>query len=266
LFLDNYSVAVLALIGLSVFMIGMSKGGFPAGAIALPLLILAWPEQARAARSAVAFLLPLLCAMDIVAMIFYRRHVLWKRLLPLLPGTLAGVAVGSVLFVSDDAAMISVSDRALKLCIGAIGLLFVAYRAAGKWILKRFQADASPGKLKATVFGFGAGITSTLAHAGGPVMQMYFLPQRLQKLDFAGTLVAFFFVLNLVKLLPFGLLGRIETGNLLLGACMLPLIPVGVGTGYLLVRLMKQRHYIGFIYSCLFFTSLLLIVRAVREM
>jgi hypothetical protein len=46
----------------------MSKGGLPVAPVALPILILAWPDRNAAARQAVAFMLPLLCAMDIVAL------------------------------------------------------------------------------------------------------------------------------------------------------------------------------------------------------
>ena len=91
---------------------------------------------------------------------------------------------------------------------------------------------------------------------------MYLLPQKLNKLHFAGTTAAFFWVLNLVKLAPFAILGRIETGNLLLAAWMLPVIPLGVGIGYLAVRLLKPRYYVGLIYAVLLGTSIILIVRA----
>jgi len=260
----DYTIADLGWIGLSVLLLAMSKGGFPVGSIALPVLILVWPNQAKAARSAVAFLLPVLCSMDIVALAFYRRQILWRRLARLFPATLAGVAVGSILFGSDEAALVADSDRGLKLCIGVLGLLFVLYHAARKWIFAHLGGDRQPGWGKASLFGLGAGLTSTLAHAGGPVLQMYLLPQKLPKLQFAGTTAAYFFVLNLVKMAPFALLGRIQSQNLVLGAILLPLIPLGVGAGYLLVRSMKTRHYRGFIYAVLFVTSILLIAKAAQ--
>jgi hypothetical protein len=43
--LCEYAALDLFWIGLSLFMIGMSKGGFPVGAIALPILILVWPAR-----------------------------------------------------------------------------------------------------------------------------------------------------------------------------------------------------------------------------
>ena len=260
-FLSQYAVLDLFWIGLSLFLIGMSKGGFPVGAIALPILILVWPTQAQAARAAVGFMLPMLCLMDIVALSFYWRHVQWGRLIYLMPATVLGVVVASFLFVSDESALIAVSDRALKILIGALGILFVAYFAAKKWILRHIHAS-QPNWGKGSVFGFAAGITSTLAHAAGPVMQMYLLPQHLEKKKFAGTGCAFFWMLNLIKLMPFTMLGRIQTENLKLGAALLPVIPLGVALGWWLTHKTNQKHYTILIYAVLLITSVALIIKA----
>jgi uncharacterized membrane protein YfcA len=259
-FLSAYSLLDLFWIGLSLFLIGMSKGGFPVGAIALPILILVWPSQAEAARSAVGFMLPMLCLMDLIALCFYWRKVLWGRLIYLMPATVAGVVVASYLFVSDSA-MISVSDKALKLLIGLLGIIFVIYFAAKKWILQHVHVS-HPTWGKGTVFGFGAGITSTLAHAAGPVMQMYLLPQQLEKKQFAGTSCAFFWILNLIKLIPFTMMGRIQPDNLKLGAVLLPVIPIGVALGWWLTHKTEQKHYTILIYAVLLITSVTLILKA----
>lgn len=260
-FLTQYELLDLFWIGLSLFLIGMSKGGFPVGAIALPILILVWPSQAQAARAAVGFMLPMLCVMDLVALSFYWRKVQWRRLVFLMPATLIGVAVASFLFVSDESALIAVSDRALKVMIGGLGILFVIYFAAKKWILQHIHAS-EPNWTKGSLFGFGAGITSTLAHAAGPVMQMYLLPQQLEKKKFAGTSCAFFWMLNLIKLLPFTMLGRIQPDNLKLGAALLPVIPLGVAFGWWLTHKTEQKHYTALIYAVLLITSVTLILKA----
>lgn len=259
---DPHSFAEMFWVGLSVFLLAMSKGGFPVGTLALPILILAWPDEQQAARSAVGFLLPVLCVMDVFAMLFYRKHIQWKRLLPLLPATLGGVVVGSILFVSGESTVLSVSDRVLKLCIGVLGLLFCLHQAVKKWILSHLEDSSSPGMLKSSAYGLGAGLTSTLAHAAGPLMKMYLLPQNLPKLQFVATSVGFFWILNLVKLIPSTALGRIEETNLLLAVRLLPVIPVGVAIGYGLVRLTRQHHYTAFIYAVLFVASMMLIVKS----
>lgn len=259
-FLSQFSLIDLFWVGMSLFLIGMAKGGFPVGSIALPVLILVWPAQAQAARQAVSFMLPMLCLMDLVALTFYWRYVQWGRLIYLIPATLFGVAVASFLFVSDEA-MVAVSDRALKMLIGLLGVLFVIYFAAKRWILQHIHAD-QPNWTKGGVFGFAAGMTSTLAHAAGPVIQMYLLPQQLEKKKFAATGCAFFWMLNLVKLLPFSLMGRIEAQNLQLGALLLPVIPLGVAFGWWLTHKTQQKHYTLLIYAVLLVTSITLIFKA----
>ncbi len=259
-FLSQFSLLDLFWVGLSLFLIGMGKGGFPVGSIALPVLILVWPAQTYAARQAVGFMLPMLCLMDLVALTFYWRHVQWGRLIYLIPATLLGVAVASFLFVSNEAA-VAVSDQALKILIGVLGILFVGYFATKTWILRHIHA-AEPNWTKGGAFGFAAGMTSTLAHAAGPVMQMYLLPQQLEKKKFAATSCAFFWMLNLVKLLPFSLMGRIEPDNLKLGVLLLPVIPLGVACGWWLTHRTEQKHYTLLIYTVLLITSITLIFKA----
>ncbi len=264
--LTQFELSELLWIGVAVFLLGVGKGGFPLGGLAMPILILMWPDPALAARIVVAFMLPLLCGMDLVSLLFYRRHVRWSTIVPLIPGTLAGVALASALFVSDTTALIAVSDRILQVLIGGIGIAFVGFRAANAWILRQVTAaevSANPGRWRAAILGFAAGLLSTLSHAAGPAAIIYFVPQRLGKLGLAGTMVAFFWGLNLIKLAPFGLLGRLQTGNLMLALLMAPMIPLGVGTGYALVRLLQERSYIGLVYAALLVTSGMLIHRAV---
>jgi len=262
----NLTASQFALTALSIFFLGMSKGGFPIGPIALPLLILFWPQHDDSTKQVVAFMLPMLCMMDICAMLLYRRHVQWRLILPLFPGALLGIGLAALLFIPASGAFAAASDRYLKAAVGIIGLGFIAWQL---W-RQRFLADLSttvapppPHWYTPLLFGVTAGATSTLAHAAGPVAQMYYLPQRLEKMAFAATIAAFFFFLNLLKLVPFVWFQRITLTELQLGACVLPFIPLGVGAGYLLVRRIHNRAYVYFIYTVLFAASLTLIGKAI---
>lgn len=259
---ETYSGAQLGWIAFFILLLGMAKGGFPIGAIVLPLLILVWPEKAGDTKSVAAFMLPMLCLMDVFAVGFYRKHIRWERILPLLPAAVLGVALASFLFLFGTS-FASFSDRWLKLMIGLIGLLFVAYQLCRKIILTRL-ATTTPSWKKAGGFGFSAGVTSTLAHAAGPLAQMYFLPQELNKMALAASMAGFFFVLNLIKVIPYFLSGQFTREGLLLCTLMLPVIPLGVAAGYTGVRMMKSDTYRGFIYCILFCTSCLLIFRSVN--
>lgn len=261
--LDIYSTAQLIWVALLILILGMAKGGFPIGAIVLPLLVLVWPEKAGDTKSVAAFMLPMLCVMDVFAVSFYRRHIQWRRIFPLIPGAVLGVLLASLLFLFGNS-FVSFSDRWLKLMIGLIGLLFVGYQLCRKIILRKLTAT-QPTRGKAGGFGFSAGVTSTLAHAAGPLAQMYFLPQGLNKMALAASMAGFFFILNLVKVIPYFFSGQFTREGLFLCTLMLPVIPVGVAVGYTGVRLMKGETYRAFIYSILFCTSCLLIYRSLTH-
>ena len=247
-------------IGIVVLIMGMSKGGFPISGISLPLLVLIWPEQGQAARSAVSFMLPLLCTMDIIGVILYRGKPDFSHLRNLFPAMIVGVVVASIFFVSDKG--ISFSDRTLKLLIGLLGLGFTVWQIWGQQLVSSHHKKRELSKHRPAVYGFSAGLTSTIAHAAGPVMQMYFLPTGLAKTQFAATTVYFFLVLNAVKLIPFAMLGRFSKEQLTANLWLLPVIPAGVLLGYTIVRFMKKQQYIRFIYFSLTVTSALLVYRA----
>ena len=248
-------------IGSIVLMMGMSRGGLPIAGVTLPLLIIFWPEEGQAARSAVAFMLPLMCFMDVIGIVLYRGKPDWSHIRKLLPATIGGVFIASLLFVAEGG--ISFSDRTLKIVIGILGLVFTIWQIWGIRFFKSRQWGSESIHMRSIFYGFSAGITSTIAHAAAPVMQMYFLPTGLKKTQFAATSVYFFFFLNAIKLLPFALLGRFSREQLIASVWILPVIPIGVLLGYLIVQVMRERYYIRFIYLSLFITSILLIYKAI---
>ncbi len=248
-------------ISLVIIILGMSRGGLPITGVALPLLVLIWPEQGQAARSAVSFMLPLLCAMDLVGVALYRGKPDWGHIRMLLPATIGGILVASILFVSDGG--ISVSDRVLKLVIGLLGLLFTFWHFWGRRLFLQSSDELVNTRNRARFYGFWGGLISTISHAAGPVMQMYFLRTGLAKTQFAATTIYFFLFLNALKLIPFALLGRFSKEQLMVDLKMLPLIPIGVLTGYFIVRSMKENHYTSFIYTTLFLTSSVLVFRTI---
>lgn len=258
----DYTAAQLAWIAFAVFLQGMNKGGVPVGPIALPILVLIWPDHGKAARDAVGFLLPLLCVMDVVASLLYRKDILWRKVWPLIPSIVVGIAVASAVALSDRGSLVTISDRGLKGVIGVIGLLFVAHRAGSAWLLRHVVAGTEPGPARTGLFGFVGGVTSTLAHAAGPVMQMFYLPQRMPKMNYAATMAGLFLVINLLKVPFYVANGRITPQSLALNARILAVIPVGVLLGYVIVRRLDPKRYLALIYVLLAGTSLVLTVQA----
>jgi len=85
-----------------------------------------------------------------------------------------------------------------------------------------------------------SGFTSFMAHAGGPPLNVYLLPQGLEKRLFVSTVAVFFMVVNWMKLVPYALLGQFHTGN-----PTTLLAPAGTWLGVWLQSRVSDRVFYG---------------------
>jgi len=238
-----YPVALVA-----ILVTGIAKGGFGTGSggLAVPLMsmFIAPPEAA-------GIMLPILCAMDVFGFHAYRGR--WSRahLRVLLPGALAGIGIGALAFGA-------LPVNAVRLLLGLIAVTF----ALNRWfaLTERLAARmAKPGRIAGAAWGAVAGFTSTLAHAGGPPFAVYMLPQRLDKTLLVGTSVAFFLIVNFVKLVPYAFLGQLNPGNLTTALIFAPLAPLGIWLGVWMHRRVSERAFYNVSYTLLLLTGLKLV-------
>jgi uncharacterized membrane protein YfcA len=224
---------------------GISKGGFASGAgnVAVPLMALAIP-----APQAAGIALPVLCAMDISGLRAWWGKWSARELRTILPGGLAGIALGTAVFGL-------MSDAAVKLMVGTIALAFLARSLWQARPGRTAPPPAAPGRLRGGVWGAVSGLTSTIAHAGGPPLAVYLYPLRLDRAALAATTVVFFGVMNYVKLVPYALLGQLSAQNLLTSLLLLPLAPIGVRMGVWLAARMSDRAFYRVIYVLLALTG-----------
>lgn len=76
----------------SAFLIGVSKTGVPGvGILVVPLLATAF-----GGRASVGTMLPMLIVGDVFAVLWYRQHTQWYRLVELLPWVLVGLGLGAL--------------------------------------------------------------------------------------------------------------------------------------------------------------------------
>ena len=247
---DASQPLALSALVLAVIVIGIAKSGFGGG-----IGILATPLVAAAVNPAVAVgvMLPILIAADVVAVAQHRRHRSNFHLRWSLLGGVFGIAVGTALlwfFVhgDDETARHGHSlTTTLNLTVGGVCVVLVAlqlYRFFGGRV-PRIPTD----RTAAVTAGGLAGFVSTLAHAAGPVMTVYILDQNLDKRRVVGTLVVFFFVLNLLKLPTFFALHFITRDTLLASALLIPLVPVGSLLGVRLNRVIPERPFTLVMYA-----------------
>lgn len=235
-----YALAVPA-----ILIAGISKGGFGGGlgTLAVPLMALAVAPQ-----QAAAIMLPILCAMDLMAVWAYRHDWDRRNMWIMLPGALVGIAVGGLTFAYLDADMV-------RILIGLLAIGFFGFEVARRWIFDPDRPPQRPHLFRGSFWSAVGGFTSFIAHAGGPPVNIYLLPQRMPKTLYQGTTVVFYFVVNYVKLLPYALLGQLSLGNLTTSAALLPLAPLAMLLGIWLHRRVSDRLFYVICYGLLFLTG-----------
>lgn len=231
---------------LAALVVGMSKGGLAsAAAIAVPLLALFMnPIQAA------ALLLPVYIVTDWVAVGLYRHDFSGRNLAILTPSILFGIAIATV-------ATPYTPESLLLIMTGLIGLWY----CVRTW-LGRAKAEKKPAHVGAGIFwGTITGITSFITHSGGPPAQAYLLPQRLPKLDFAGTIAIAFAAGNLAKLPAYWVLGKMNQFNWELTLGLAATGIVGTVIGRAIAKVLSETTYRRMIEIMLFVLSVILLAK-----
>ena len=229
-----------------VFTIAFLKGGFGGGfaIVGIPLLALVMDPL-----TAGALLAPLFVVMDLFALRYWKSTT-WSKpdLRVLLPGLVIGIGMGTVL--------LSVLDgHAVAITIALITLIF-----SGMWFRRGGEVVVRSRSLpKALAAGIGSGVTTMVAHSGGPPLALYLLGLGLPKALYAGTTSIFFTLGNLIKFIPW--LWVAGTSNELwwLMAISLPVIPFGVFLGWRLHEKLDQKQLYRLCYGLLVITALKLL-------
>jgi uncharacterized membrane protein YfcA len=250
--LPDYPTAFWITAAFVMIITGLGKSGFGSGigALATPLLALTIPVA-----DAAALLLPLLIIMDWFTMPHYytQRRFDSYHLRILLLGAVLGIAIGAFFFDT-----LSHNERAMKMGIGALAILFVILQI-GRSLIFGALSDHRPPRWVGWFMGALGGFTSTVAHAGGPPVTIYLVPQNLPRDRFVGTTVLLFAAINLIKLIPYYFLGLIRVGNLSTILLLAPLAFVGVQLGIWLNKRFTNLWFNRFIYAFLFLTGVQLL-------
>ncbi len=228
----------------AVLIVGISKGGFGGGLglVAVPMMALV-----IAPTQAAAIMLPILCVMDMIALWGFRGHYDKRNVRILLPAAAIGIGFGALSFQY-------LNEHHLKLMIGAVTLTFCAHWFWQK--LSSHKPEPKPASVgRGSFWGMLAGFTSFSVHAGGPPASFYLLPQQLEKTLFVGTTVVFFAAVNLIKLVPYSVLGLLPVSSLTTSLVLVPLAIVGVKSGLYLHTRINQAWFYRICYGFLFVTG-----------
>lgn len=240
-----YVVAVPA-----VLLMGISKSGFGAGfgSLAVPMMALAVsvPEAA-------AILMPLLFVMDVLGMAAFRKDFDLQLLKFLIPFGVLGIGIGALLFKLLDAATVAA-------LVGAFTLLFLAQRV----VFPPKPDSVAPPRWLGAILTTASGFTSFIAHAGGPPVNAYVIPMKMSPVRFTATMAFFFFVVNMCKWIPYGLLGLLDMRNMATSLVLIPLAPLGVWLGVRMARRISQVLFYRLLYAGMFLTGVKLLWDGLR--
>lgn len=241
-----YAVAVPA-----ILLTGISKGGFAAG---LGILTVPLMSLAVSPLTAAGIMLPILVVMDMIGLWAYRGK--WDRanMRVLIPAAVVGIGFGALTAGMFD-------EATIRFVVGMVAIVFALNYWLGKF-RRIAQSDRPPNRYTGYFWGAVSGFTSFVSHAGGPPVQVYLLPQQLDKTKLVATMVVFFAVVNFVKLAPYAWLGMLHLGNLQAALTLAPLAPVGMGLGIWLNKRISPVAFYQLCYTLTFVVGMKLVYDA----
>jgi len=177
------TLLLLCLVALAT---GFIKGGVPSlGTMLTVSVALFFPP-----RDALGITLLYLLVGDLVAVSLYWQLAHWQELKKMLVPVVIGIVLGGMSLSGLD------NDN-LGLTLGIVVIILVALEPfrdrLNAWALSH------PGSVRAGS-GMLAGLATTIGNAAGPILSLYFLLLKLDKLSFVGTGAIFFCFVNLSKI------------------------------------------------------------------
>ena len=106
--------------------------------------------------------------------------------------------------------------------------------------------------MRSWITGGFAAVSSTLAHAAGPIIAIYLLPLKLDRQLYVGTCAVYFFLLNTAKLPAYYASGQFAHAEFSFTAKFLPLVIVGAVFGRWLNKRMSDLLFTKIVYVVTF--------------
>jgi uncharacterized membrane protein YfcA len=224
---DHYVTAAVILLG-AYFIRGIT--GFGSGLIAIPLLAHFLP---------LSFVVPMLLVLDLVASIALTRHtrlqVHWDEIGRLLPTSLAGILVGSVLLVNLPREPLLIGLASFVIFFG----LRYLFNVHGEQPVSRWWALPT---------GLGGGLIGALFGTGGPPYVVYLSHRLHDKTRLRGTLSGLFMIEGALRLVTFLVMGLFAQAQMLAAIVLsLPLLAAGLLLGHRVHTGITRRQQLAII-------------------
>lgn len=235
-------------ISIAALSIGMSKTGVQG----IMLMIVPFMAMAFGAKESTGVILPMLCMADILAVAYYKRIADWKNVAKLLPTAI----LGFFLAIGVDNMIPAGQFRQLMgwtLLLALIVMLWSEiFGKENRWMHKWWYA---------AIFGLLGGFTTMIGNAAGPVMSVYLLSMRKEKMEYIGINAWFFLVVNLLKVpLQAFVWDNITWPSFSLNLLMLPVIGIGAWLGIKIVKLFPEKAFRRFVQVVTIISVILMLI------
>jgi len=239
----------LLLFFLATMVLGMAKAGLGGVGLAIvPVMALIF-----GAKESTGVLIPMMVTADIMAVIYYRRHAVWKHIFRILPWGVVGIFIAVIIGNL-------INDTQFKFI-----MITVVWSMLILTILNDIRKDRGTkipeNHYFASLLGLTGGFATMIGNSAGPVFTLYFLAMRLPKKAFIGTGAWFYLILNSGKLPIHVLVWETITFNsLILNLISIPFIAGGIFIGIYVVKLFPEKIYRYFIIASTLAASVFLLV------
>ncbi len=205
------------------------------------------------ARPSTGIMLPILMFADLFGLAYYHKHVRWRQVLLLLPGTLVGILIA--VYVGDVVG----PETFAPILAGVLGFGLVILVVSPATRRRRLAPEGTldppdPDRLRPRVLAFAgsmgvaAGFSSMIGNAAGAVLSVYLLALRLPKNTYIGVTAWYFFINNIIKV-PFHVLiwETMSPATLRISLVAAPAVAVGALVGVAVVKRVAERPYRVFV-------------------
>lgn len=228
--------------------LGFSKAGLPSiGMASISFLIIFFHP-----KDFIAIILPLLVVGDFLASSYYYSYVPFKLFRQNIPIILLGMFLGSLVLAKIP------NDEVFLNLIGWILLSLISLRilSAQKWV-RKFFSNPKTGRILV----FFSSMTTTVSHAGGPYMAIYYLNKNLEKKSFLGIYAMTFLMINIIKVPIFLYNGLISPKTLYFSLFGVPFIFIGSLLGRSVVDYIPQKIFNATVITLIFVAACRLIMK-----
>jgi hypothetical protein len=238
-------MTVILLSGLIFLLAGLIQGltGFGGGLVAIPLLCLIMDVKE-------AVPLSILSGLAITtAMAYALRHAMdWRKIMPLLIGSIPGVFAGTVLLKEADPVVIN----------RLLGLLLVSISAINLTIKPR---PLNPPVIWGYIAGFFSGTITASVGAGGPPVIIYTTLTDWKKDEIKATLTGFFVLNGYITAAVHAWTGMITRTTMTTFAATLCFVLLGTYAGSRIGGRINRRTYLRIVYLLLMGLGILMLTR-----